>query len=102
EAVQGHIVEGSTDVFSLGVMFYEMVTGKRPFAGDSVTTVMYKIISEHAAPVGTLNTRLPPTLDPVFKKALAKSPKQRYQSCADLIRDAKAALEGGPAAALAD
>lgn len=98
EAVQGHTVESSTDVFSLGVMFYEMVTGRRPFAGDSVTTVMYKIISENAAPVATLNSKLPPSLDPVFKKALAKSPKQRYQSCADLIRDARKALEGAPPA----
>ena len=95
EAVQGHVVEGSTDVFSLGVMFYEMVTGKRPFHGDSVTTVMYKIISEHAAPVATVNSKLPISLDPVFKKALAKTPKLRYQSCADLIRDVKKALEGG-------
>jgi serine/threonine-protein kinase len=75
-------------------MFYEMITGKRPFHGDSVTTVMYKIISEQAAPLATVNRQLPPSLDPVLKKALAKSPKQRYQQCADLVRDVKKALEG--------
>jgi len=89
ELVKGENVDGRSDIFSLGVMLYEMLTGARPFVGENVTTVIYKIIGEEPEAPGTVNPQLNPGLNYVVLKALAKDPAERYQTCAQLVADLK-------------
>jgi serine/threonine-protein kinase len=89
EQVLGKPSDARSDLFSVAVMLYEMLTGERPFDGQSVTTVMYKIVHETPVPPRALDSAIHPGLSAVIEKALAKSPEQRYQSGAELA----AALE---------
>ena len=66
------------DLFSLAVVAYEVLTGQKPFPGENITSVMYKVIHEEAAPPRKWNFDLPPRYDDVFAKALAKNPADRY------------------------
>jgi eukaryotic-like serine/threonine-protein kinase len=87
EQVRGHVLDGRTDLFSFGVMLYEMTTGEKPFAGTNVTTIIYKIINESPTPPRELDVTIHPGLDKVIMKALAKKPDDRYQTGAELARD---------------
>src|SRR3954447_11030236 len=87
EQVRGHVLDGRTDLFSFGVMLYEMTTGEKPFAGTNVTTIIYKIIHEAPVPPRELDVTIHPGLDKVIMKALAKKPEERYQTGAELARD---------------
>lgn len=89
EQVKGRPVDGRSDIFSLGVMFYEMLTGEKPFPGQSVTTVIYKIVNEDPIPPRQLNPSIHPGLNDIVMRALAKEPEARYQSCRDLQEDLK-------------
>lgn len=89
EAVKGLSVDGRSDIFSLGVILYEMLTGMKPFAGDNVTTVIYKIIGEQPEPPCSVRQSLDTGLNYVVLKALAKNPIERYQNCAELAADAR-------------
>ncbi len=86
EQVRGHVLDGRTDLFSFGVMLYEMTTGEKPFAGTNVTTIIYKIIHENPVPPRELDVTIHPGLDMVIMKALAKKPDERYQTGAELAR----------------
>jgi tRNA A-37 threonylcarbamoyl transferase component Bud32 len=105
EQIAGRKVDSRADIFSLGTVLYELLTFAKPFGGDTVTTVIYKIMNEQPPPPRTYDASLPPGLDYVVKKALAKDPARRYQSCRDLAADlrnhdafARAAFsEAGPA-----
>src|SRR3954464_3957889 len=87
EQVRGHALDGRTDLFSFGVMLYEMTTGEKPFAGTNVTTIIYKIIHENPVPPRELDVTIHPGLDKVIMKALAKKPEERYQTGAELARE---------------
>ncbi len=87
EQVKGKKLDGRADLFSLGVIFYEMVTGKRPFTGENVTTIIYKIINEHPTPPRELDASIPPGIQAIITRCLAKSPEDRYQTGADIARD---------------
>jgi len=87
EQVRGLPLDGRSDLFSLAVILYECLTGQKPFTGDNVTTIVYKIIGEPHAPAGTLNTTLHPKLDPILSKALAKDQAQRYQTGLEFARE---------------
>jgi len=87
EQVMGKKVDKCSDVFSLGVLLYEILTGKRPFHGDSITTVIYKIIHEEPLSSAEIKKALPPGFEPIISKALAKDPMKRYQSCDQLKQD---------------
>ncbi len=89
EMVTGMSVDGRSDIFSLGVVLYEMLTGTKPFVGDNITAVLYKIIGKQPELPAAVNPALHPGLDYVVLKALAKYPAERYQSCAELIVDLK-------------
>jgi len=86
EQVKGRPVDGRADIFSLGVILYELVTGEKPFPGKNVTTVIYKIVNEDPIPPIELDASLHPGLNAVIKKALAKDPDTRYQTCGDLLK----------------
>jgi serine/threonine protein kinase len=87
EQVKGRPVDGRTDIFSLGVVMYEILTGEKPFPGQSITTVIYKIVNEQPIPPRQLNPSLHPGLNEIVMRALAKEPEQRYQSCRELLED---------------
>ena len=87
EQVKGRPVDGRTDIFSLGVVFYEMLTGEKPFPGQSITTVIYKIVNEEPTPPRQLIPSIPPGLNDVVLRALAKDPDTRYQSCRVMLED---------------
>lgn len=87
EHIEGKKVDGRADIFALGAVFYEMLTLQKPFPGDNITTVIYKIVNEPHPPVCRLLEGLPEGLDNVLCRALAKDPEDRYSTCAQFIRD---------------
>jgi serine/threonine-protein kinase len=87
EQVKGRPVDGRSDIFSLGVLFYEMLTGEKPFPGQSITAVIYKIVNEDPIPPRQLNPSVHPGLNDIVIRALAKEPEERYQSCREMLED---------------
>ncbi len=87
EQVKGKQLDGRSDLFSFGVVLYEMITGEKPFVGENVTTIIYKIVNESPTAPRDLDVTIHPGLSSVVTKALNKSPDERYQSGADLVRD---------------
>jgi serine/threonine protein kinase len=105
EQVKGRPVDGRTDIFSLGVVLYEMLTSEKPFPGQSITTVIYKIVNEQPIPPRQLNPSVHPGLNDIVMRALAKEPDERYQSCREMLEDlrnyrALGAHDRGPDATL--
>jgi beta-lactam-binding protein with PASTA domain/predicted Ser/Thr protein kinase len=96
EQAQGLDVAPSSDIYSTGVVLYEMLTGRVPFEGDSAVAVALKQVSEQAAPPSSLNPGVPPALDAVVLRALAKDPANRFSN-ADEFSRALDAAEADPA-----
>src|SRR5512133_2291627 len=94
-------VDGRSDLFSCGVVLYQLLTGEKPFTGESTTTIMYKVLREEPVPPSELNLALVPELDAVLKKALAKSPAQRFQSGREFADALQQAISAEPVAAAA-
>jgi serine/threonine-protein kinase len=91
EQVQGLPVDGRADQFALAVIAYELLTGERPFGGESLATVIYRIVNDDPIPPRRLNPTLGAPVDSVIRRGLAKKPGDRYPSCAafvDAIDDA--------------
>jgi serine/threonine protein kinase len=87
EQVRGERVDGRSDIFSVGVMFYELLSGQRPFSGANFTAVMLAIISQEFKPVSTLVENIPPELDAFFLKILKKDINERYQTMEEALMD---------------
>ena len=87
EQVEGKPLDGRSDIFSLGVLFYEMLTGRRPFTGDSTASMISAILRDTPPPVTDVRQALPNHLGRIIRRCLAKEPDRRYQSATDLRND---------------
>jgi tRNA A-37 threonylcarbamoyl transferase component Bud32 len=91
EQVRGAAVDGRSDMFSLAVVLYEMLTSQKPFTGESITTIIFKIVSENPTAAKDLNPSVGTKLNAVVMKALAKEPAERYPSCQEFAEALQAA-----------
>jgi Protein kinase domain len=89
EQIKGKAIDGRADIFSLGVMLYEMTTGQKPFQAQDVATVLYRILNQEPEPPRNLNPSIPQGVSSTIMKALAKSPHLRYESCREFLDDLK-------------
>jgi eukaryotic-like serine/threonine-protein kinase len=95
EQVEGKEVDGRSDIFSLGAVLYEMVTGKRAFDGKSQLSVASAILEKEPGPISATKPMTPPALKHAVKKCLAKLPDERWQSASDLASELKWVAESG-------
>jgi serine/threonine protein kinase len=95
EQVEGKEVDGRSDIFSLGAVLYEMVTGQRAFQGKSQLSVASAILEREPAPISTMKPMMPLGLDHAVKKCLAKDPDERWQSASDLKSELNWIVESG-------
>jgi len=92
EQLAGNKVDGRADLFSLGVTLYEMLTGEKPFTGETVATLMFRIANAEHPRIEAARADLPPGIAAVIDKALAKTPEQRYQTGGEMAKDLRALL----------
>jgi ABC-type transport system substrate-binding protein/tRNA A-37 threonylcarbamoyl transferase component Bud32 len=96
EQIEGGSIDGRADVYSLGCVLFECLTGARPFARHSELSVVFAHLNEPAPRPSELRPELPAALDELVATALAKAPEDRYGTCGELAAAARAALDGRP------
>lgn len=84
EQLKGKEVTPSSDIFSLGVVLYELLTHRRPFTGENISSLVYKILNEQPTPASAIDSKIPPLFDLILRKALAKDPADRYHTAKDM------------------
>ncbi len=104
EQVKGEEIDGRSDQFSLGAIGYELLTGKKPFQAENLTSTIFKIVSADPAPLRQWNPKISPPLDEAILRALAKDPGERFATCRELGEAVAAAAKqirgGGEAVVL--
>ena len=86
EQAQGHVVSAASDLYSVGVILYELLTGSVPFDGETAVAIAFKQVSAVPSPPSSLNPAIPPSLDAVVLRALAKEPSERYADADEFIQ----------------
>src|SRR5580700_3604060 len=94
EQFTGAPVDGRADLFSLGVILYWMATGEQPFPGETMTSVSYKVVHTEPIPPAKLNPSIPPRLEAIILKSLAKSPSDRFQTGEEMAQELAAMRAG--------
>jgi serine/threonine protein kinase len=92
EQIRGDVVDGRADVYALGCMLFECLTGEVPFSAPSEVATIYAHLEEKPPVASARRPALPTAIDAVFTRAMAKVPSARYASCAELVADARTAL----------
>lgn len=93
EQLNGEAVDGRSDLFSLGVVLYTLLTGYRPFQGNSALTISFKVVNRNPLPATAFDSGFPPELDYIISRAMAKDPAQRYQTGKEMAADVHALRE---------
>ena len=96
EQISGQKVDIRSDLFSVGAVLYQVLTGERPFEGESTVTLAYKIVQVEPIPPKVLNVHIPQTIETIVKKALTKDPALRYQTPSEMLKDLRSALRPSP------
>lgn len=94
EQITNGAIDARSDIFSFGVVLYFMFTGEKPFQGDSFTAVTFQVVHTVPKPARQINFALPEQLDEILLRCLAKNPKDRYASAAELVADLVALRDG--------
>jgi len=92
EQIKGSPVDGRTDIFSLGICLYECLTRRKPFGGDSLTSISYKIVHEPFPPLREINPDIPEAFEEIVARCLAKEPQKRYQRGREVAAALRSAL----------
>ena len=95
EQAQGQQVDARSDIYSLGCVLYELLAHRPPFTGDTPVAIAYKQVNESPVPPSQVNPDVPPRLDAVVMKCMAKNPANRYQSAAELSEPTSTACSKG-------
>jgi len=102
EQLAGKKIDGRSDLFSLGVTLYQMLCGRLPFEGESMTQLMFAIANNPHPPIREFNPALPAWVDAIIDKALAKDLEKRYQTGMELAEAIRQARRAGATAPTAD
>jgi len=92
EQITGKEIDGRSDLFSLGIILYQLLTGESPFQGDNISTLLFNIVNKNPIPPSQVDPTVPPVYDEVITKALAKDPGKRYPTASDFLQDLKRAF----------
>ena len=84
EQLKGQAVDRRADLFSLGVVMYEMLLGRRPFKGENITSLIYAITTQEPKLPSTINPQIPLLFDHIIGRALKKNPNERYQKASEI------------------
>lgn len=96
EQAQGRPADPRSDLYSIGIVLYEMLTGKTPFEGENPVAIAYKQVREDPLPPSMINPDISPALEAIVMKALSKNPENRYQSSLEMRSDLERCMEGAP------
>jgi serine/threonine-protein kinase len=96
EQATGELADGRSDLYSLGCLMYELLTGRPPFTGDTPVSIAYQHVSSALTPASQINPSLDPNLDQMLEVVLAKDPNNRYQDAAAMLEDLEHVIKGEP------